>query len=200
MIRTEEELRRLYDQPKERAVLKQLNKLDPHAVRFIELAPFLVLSTFSADGKLDASPRGGVNGFVKVQDTSTLLIPDSKGNNRLDSLVNIVETGRVGMLFLIPGVDETLRVNGKAYVSTDKEMLARITPEKKPVASCIVVKVEEMFLHCAKALMRSKLWDVNAQVDREKLPSMGSMLKDQIGHSDPPETREQMLRRYSEDV
>ena len=199
-ISTEEQLRELYELPKERTILKQLDRLDKYAEKFISLSPFLVLSSVGSSGKLDASPRGGVPGFVKVLNEKTLLIPDSKGNNRLDSLVNIIETDEVGILFLIPGMDETLRVNGKAHLSTSSEHLALFEVEKKPVVSCIVVQVEEMFLHCAKALMRSKLWSNESRMDRSELPSMGEMLKDQIGHSDNAETREEMLKRYEGDV
>lgn len=149
---------------------------------------------------MDASPRGGVPGFVKVLDEKTLLIPDSKGNNRLDSLSNIVETGKAGVLFLLPGMDETLRVNGNAHISVDPALISRFGPEKRPIASCIVLEVEELFLHCAKAFMRSKLWDENSRIDKDAIPSMGQMLKDQIGHQDQAETREEMLKRYEADV
>lgn len=200
MITSPEQLREHYELPKERALLKQLNHIDQHAERFISFSPFLVLSTVSGKGKMDASPRGGVPGFVKVLDEKTLLIPDSKGNNRLDSLSNIVETGKAGVLFLLPGMDETLRVNGNAHISVDPALISRFGPEKRPIASCIVLEVEELFLHCAKAFMRSKLWDENSRIDKDAIPSMGQMLKDQIGHQDQAETREEMLKRYEADV
>jgi len=199
-IASEEQLRELYEQPKERALLKQLDHLDRHAKKFITLSPFLVLSSVGSSGKLDASPRGGVPGFVKVLNEKTLMIPDSKGNNRLDSLVNIIETGEVGTLFLIPGMDETMRVNGKAHLSTSADHLALFETEKRPIVSCIVVEVDEMFLHCAKALMRSRLWAEESKIDRSKMPAMGEMLKEQMGHDDVSETQENMLKRYKEDV
>ncbi|MEL7979985.1 MSMEG_1061 family FMN-dependent PPOX-type flavoprotein [Vreelandella titanicae] len=157
MIRTTEELYQLYPEPKERALKKQLSRLDRHCQRFIELSPFVVIATGNASG-FDASPRGGEPGFIKVVDDLTLVIPDSPGNNRLDSLKNIVESGQAGLLFLIPGVDETLRINGAAHVSVDEEKLQLFASEKRAPKVVIEVTVEEAYLHCAKALMRSKLW------------------------------------------
>ena len=199
-ITTPEQLRELYDQPKERAQTKKQNALEAHSKKFIGLSPFLVLSTVSAIGQLDASPRGGVPGFIKILDDKRLLIPDSKGNNLLDSISNILETGRVGILFMIPGMDETFRVNGKAHISTEKVLIDQFDPEKKEIISCIVVQIEEMFFHCAKAFMLSKLWSSEHKIDRGEMPSMGQMLKDQIKHDGPVETREEMLKRYSQDV
>jgi PPOX class probable FMN-dependent enzyme len=199
-ISSEAELRGYYQLPKERTILKEMNQLDRHAKRFISLSPFAVLSTASDEGSLDASPRGGVPGFVQVLNVTTLIIPDSKGNNRLDSLSNIVQTGAAGLLFLIPGMDETLRVNGNAYISAAPDLLSGFIPEKQPIATCIVLEVKQVFLHCAKALMRSGLWNTASQIDRGIMPSMGEMLKDQIGHNGEAETREQMLKRYENDV
>ncbi|MGB1058959.1 MAG: hypothetical protein ACPGZU_02430, partial [Ketobacter sp.] len=125
---------------------------------------------------------------------------DSKGNNRLDSFVNIVNTGKVGCLFLIPGVDETLRVNGEAKISTSPEYLNRYTEWSNPPRACIVVSINEVFLHCAKALMRSGLWDQNNKIDRKVLPTMGKMLNDQLSISEEPETQEQMIERYKRDL
>lgn len=133
-------------------------------------------------------------------DENTVLIPDSKGNNLLDSLSNIVQTRRVGLLYLIPGMDETLRINGAADVSKDPELLKLFEPEKQPIKSCIVVHTEEVFMHCAKALMRSKLWSNEHQIDRSEMPSMGQILKDQIGHEGPVESRDEMLKRYQTDI
>lgn len=149
---------------------------------------------------MDASRRGSVSGFVKVIDSKTLFIPDVKGNNRVDSISNIIETGQIGILFLIPGVDETLRINGSAYLSTDKGYLKLFTEEQNPPIACVVVSVEESFLHCAKAFMRSKLWDVSSQIDRDSFPTMGQMLKDQLGSMESPESREAMIERYKPDL
>lgn len=191
-------LRQLYPQPKERAVKKQLNRLDRHCVRFIELSPFAVIATGSGD--MDASPRGGEPGFVKVVDEQTLWIPDSPGNNRLDSLTNIIATGRIGLLFLIPGVDETLRINGRAQVSADPTKVGRFATDKRTPKVVIEVDVEEAYLHCAKALMRSKLWADDSRQERSVLPTMGQMINDQIGSDGPVETQTEMVARYRRDL
>ncbi|TVP43912.1 MAG: pyridoxamine 5'-phosphate oxidase family protein [Halomonas sp.] len=177
---------------------KQLSRLDQHCQRFIELSPFVVLATGNASG-LDASPRGGEPGFVKVIDDLTLMIPDSPGNNRLDSLKNIVESGRVGLLFLIPGVDETLRINGAAHISVDEDKLQLFASEKQAPKVVVEVTVEEAYLHCAKAFMRSKLWADESRRDRSVLPTMGQMIQEQIGSSSP-ESQEEMIARYAQDL
>jgi PPOX class probable FMN-dependent enzyme len=198
-LETVDDLRPLYDLPSARAVGKQLAAIDAHCKRFVELSPFVVLSTTDAD-HCDASPRGGQAGFVRVVDERTLWIPDSPGNNRLDSLINILKSGRIGLLFLIPGVDETLRVNGRARLTVDPEVLRVFTTGTRACKVVIEVDVEEAFLHCAKALMRSRLWAEDSRVDRSVLPSMGQMLADQIGTSAPVESQEEMVRRYRRDL
>ncbi len=193
-------LRTLYDAARERSVKKQIAYLDKHCQRVISLSPFLVLGTCSASMAMDTSPRGGAPGFVKVLDEHTLLIPDSPGNNRLDSLENIIATGRVGLLFLVPGVDETLRVNGSAVLSADEREIDLCADEKRRPQLAIKVTVDEAYLHCAKALMRSKLWSDEHRVERSVLPSMGEMMRDQIGENIPAETQEEMLKRYAADL
>lgn len=193
-------LRELYPQPAGRAVLKQLTELDSHCVKFISLSPFLVLATTSADGKADASPRGGSPGFVRVRDSCTLLIPDAPGNNRLDSLTNIIGTGRAGLLFMIPGINETLRVNGKAALSIDAGDLALCADDRGTPKAVIRIVVDEAYLHCAKAFMRSGLWKPEQQVARSALPSMGQMISEQTGITGPVETQEEMERRYAADL
>ena len=199
MIRTIEELYLLYPEPKERALKKQLSRLDRHCKRFIELSPFVVIATGNASG-FDASPRGGEPGFIQVVDDVTLRIPDSPGNNRLDSLKNIIESGRVGLLFLIPGVDETLRINGAAHVSVDAEKLQLFASEKRAPKVVIEVTIEEAYLHCAKAFMRSKLWADESRLERSVLPTMGQMIQEQIGSSGSPEPQEEMVARYAQDL
>jgi uncharacterized protein len=199
-ITTLEALRALYAPARERSVKKEIPQLDAHCAGFIALSPFLVVASAGADGAMDASPRGGDAGFVKVLDAGTLLIPDSPGNNRLDTLENIVSTGHVGLLFLVPGVDETLRVNGRAVLTTDEATLARCADAKRVPKLVIRVSVEAAYLHCAKALMRSNLWDATRHIERSALPSMGEMLRDQIGGDIPAETQEQMLARYAVDL
>ena len=199
-ITSVEELRKLYAAPLERAVRKQLSALDRHCLRFIELSPFLVMATSSSHSAMDASPRGGAPGFVKAVNESTLVIPDAPGNNRLDSLENIVTAGRIGLLFLIPGVDETLRVNGRAQLSVDKADIERYADTRRTPTLVIKVQVEEVYLHCAKALMRSKLWAEESKIARTALPSAGQMLSDHTGIKTPPETQEEMRRRYAPDL
>lgn len=199
-ITTFDALRTLYNAPRERSVKKELPHLDEHCTRFIAMSPLVVVASSGAGGALDASPRGGEPGFVKVLDTYTLLIPDSPGNNRLDTLENIIQTGQVALLFLLPGVDETLRVNGHAVLSALDTDLALCTDAKRVPKLVIRVTVEAAYLHCAKALMRSALWDPARHVDRSVMPSMGEILKAQIGGDIPAETQDEMLARYALDL
>lgn len=199
-ITTLADLHALYAPVRERSALKELPALDVHATRFIGLSPLVVLSSGSAGGAMDASPRGGAPGFVKVLDAHTLLIADSPGNNRLDTLENIVQTGQLGLLFLVPGIDETLRVNGTAVLSTLEADRLLCEDERRVPKLVIRVAVQAAYLHCAKALMRSALWDPARHVARACMPSMGEMMRDQMAHRMPPdtvfETQEQMLERY----
>lgn len=189
-------LREHYVSPNPRAVAKQLNHLDAHCRRFIGLSPFLVIASGGGGVALDASPRGGVPGFVKVSDANTLLIPDAQGNNRLDTLTNLLVTNQVGLIFLVPGVDETLRINGTARLRDEKEYVEQFPDERKPPRLVIEVAVAEAYLHCGKAMMRSGLWSSEARIERSVLPSMGQMLKDQTGSSAPAETQEEMVAQY----
>jgi uncharacterized protein len=194
-ITTEAELRALYAAPAERALRKELDHLDRHCRLFIEDSPFLVLATADADGRQDATPRGGDPGFVHVADDRTLLLPDRPGNNRLDSLANLTERPDVGMLFMVPGVDETLRVNGTAELRDDPELTSRFEVARRLPTIVIRVTVRQAYLHCAKALMRSRLWDPRARIQRTELPTMGQMLRDQVG-SGRAETQAEMVERY----
>ena len=200
MIDSREKLRSAYPPAKERSLKKQLTRLDKHCLRFIALSPFVVLASGSAEDRYDASPRGGEPGFVKAPDDATLLIPDAPGNNRLDTLENIIASGRLGLLFLIPGVDETLRVNGQARLSDENSLLEIFKNEKRTPKLVIEIKVEDVYLHCAKALMRSKLWDAGRKIERSVLPTMGQMLADQIGEPALAESQAQMVERYKADL
>ncbi|MEO8718152.1 MAG: pyridoxamine 5'-phosphate oxidase family protein [Burkholderiales bacterium] len=193
-------LRSLYAAPGERALRKQLDRLDAHCRNFIALSPFLVMASTDSEGRMDASPRGGAPGFVKVADERTLLIPDSKGNNRLDSLSNLLRAPGVGLLFLVPGVDETLRINGRAALSTDAAHVEACADERHRPPLVIVVEVQEAYLHCAKALLRAKLWNPAAKQERSVLPTMNQMLKDQIGQEGEPESEAAMRARYQADL
>jgi len=190
-----EQLRALYGEPGQRSRVKTLPRLDVHARRFIGLSPFALLATCGADGLCDVTPRGDGPGFVGVLDDRTLLLPDRTGNNRLDSLVNILANPGVGLLFLVPGIDETLRVNGRATIRDDLDLRQSHAVAGKLPATVLVIAIEEVYLHCAKALMRSRLWDPNIQVDRAVMPSMGQMMKDQLNLG-PGESQAEMLERY----
>jgi PPOX class probable FMN-dependent enzyme len=177
-IGTLENLRDCYPQPLERSLRKSLTKLDAHMRHFISLSPFLCLGT-SGEGGSDVTPRGDAPGFVHVLDDRTLLIPDWQGNNRLDSLSNIVTNPSVGLLFMIPGVNETLRINGVGEITIEPAVVERWTVNGKHPRSAMRVTVREAYLHCAKALMRSKLWEDDYRIERTELPTYAQMLKDQ---------------------
>jgi len=168
-------LEQLYGAPSGAAVDKEVDYLHPHYQKLVEASPFFVLAT-AGPGGLDASPRGDMPGFVTVEDEKTLMIPDRRGNNRVDSLRNIIADPRVALLFLIPGIGETLRVNGRAEIRTDPELLGRFDVDGKLPRSVIVVHVETVFFQCARAIFRSKLWDPAQHVERASLPSTGTIV------------------------
>src|SRR5689334_4506295 len=175
-ITSEAELRVLLGEPSELARRKQLAALDQHCRAFIALSPFLLIGTADATGAFDVSPRGDAPGFVLALDDRTLVIPDRPGNRRVDTLRNIVQTGAVGLLFMIPNVEETLRVNGRAWVVRDADLLERAAARGKRPLLAIGVEVRECFLQCAKALKRSQLWNPAGWPDRAALPSLAQML------------------------
>ena len=180
VLETEPDLRTVYREPSAGALGKQLCFIDPHARRFIELSPFLCIGSSRPDGTADVSPRGGEPGFVHVLDEKTLAMPDRPGNNRLDTLTNIVHQPAVGLLFFIPGFTEMLRVNGIAETTLDPDLMVRFGHEGKPPRTVMKVAVEEVYLHCTKALKRSGLWEIDNQVPRNAMPSFGEMLRDQM--------------------
>jgi uncharacterized protein len=173
-------LRELYGSPSERAIKKQLPALDHHCCAFIALSPFVVVASGRTDGGMDASPRGDAPGFVAVLDDHTLLIPDRPGNNRVDTMSNIVDNPHIGLLFLVPGMNETLRVNGSVRITTDATLLAPLAVSGKLPRAGLLVTVEEAYLQCPKALVRSDLWNPEKHVDRRAFPTMSEMLADQI--------------------
>jgi len=180
LVTSEAELRALLGEPSELVIRKQLAALDHHCRAFIALSPFLLLGTANARGECDVSPRGDAPGFVLALDDHTLVIPDRPGNRRIDSLRNIVAHGGVGLLFMVPGVEETLRINGQACIVRDAAILARLEAGGKVPRLAIAVDVAEAFLQCAKALKRSRLWDAATWPERAALPTLAQILHDQV--------------------
>ena len=199
MIESVEALRQMYPPASARSRAKQLDRLDEAMRRFVAHAPLCVLaSAGTAGGLLDASPRGGPPGFVQVADERTLLIPDATGNNRLDTLENLVADPRIGVLFLVPGVDEVLRVNGTARLRDEALFTQRFAAPgaTRLPALVIEVRVQEAYLHCPKALMRAQAWNPDARVAPGTFPSMNAMLKSQLGGAIVTETDEEAAARY----
>ncbi len=171
-----EQLEALYDAPLPRSLIKEIDYISEHYRAFIEQAPFVVVATSGPEG-LDCSPRGDPPGFVRVWDEKTVLIPDRRGNNRLDTLRNLVRDPRISLLFLIPGVGETLRINGHTDIVTDPALCASFTMQGKVPTSVLVITVERVYFQCQKALVRSRLWSAEAQIPRSALPSTGQILE-----------------------
>lgn len=192
MISDERSLRALFPPVHELAALKCLDTLDEHAQQFIRRAPFVCIGTQSADGTADVSPRGDPAGFVAVLDKHTLAIPDRPGNNRLDTLTNLIANPNIGLLFIVPGFDDTLRVNGQARLVTEPALLERLSMHGRAPNIAIVIQVTEVFLHCAKAFRRSRLWDPSQFQDRSEMPSLMRILLDQTTEApkDEAELRE----------
>ena len=176
-----ETLREIYGPPGERSLKKQLTRLDMHCRAFIARSPFLVIASSDPSGRCDASPKGDGPGFVRVVDDKTLLIPDRLGNNRVDTIGNLLARPGVGLIFFVPGLNETLRVNGRAQVTTDPALLDPLAVNGKVPRSGILVTAEEVYFHCGKALIRSDLWNPQKQLTRAEFPSLGRILADQIG-------------------
>ncbi|WP_199035994.1 pyridoxamine 5'-phosphate oxidase family protein [Glycomyces salinus] len=200
-ISSREELRSIYRTPDSAdvAVRKELGRLDGHCRSFIERSPFVLIGSSDGDGSADVTPRGDRPGFVTVLDESTIAIPDRPGNNRLDTLENIVANPAVGLLFLIPGMNETLRVNGEAKVTVDAALCERMAVKGRPAISVLVINVRAAYLHCAKAFMRSQLWRPDTWPDRGALPTLGQMFSDQLAVDDSPEQTDRHLdRAYKE--
>jgi uncharacterized protein len=180
MIGDEQSLRDIYGEASGLAVQKVRPALDAYSRRFIAMSPFLVISTASADGRADVSPRGDPPGFVTVIDDHTILIPDRPGNNRLDTMANIVQNPHVACLFFIPGFEDTLRLAGRASITADAALLAGAAINGRVPATGIRIAIDEIFLHCAKALKRSRLWQDDYRQDRSALPSLGRIILDQV--------------------
>jgi PPOX class probable FMN-dependent enzyme len=185
LIRDDAALRALFPPTHDLASRKSLDHLDRHARDFLARAPFLCIGTQGASGQADVSPRGDAPGFVRVLDDRTLAIPDRPGNNRLDTMANIIANPQVGLLFMVPGFDDTLRVNGQAVLSCDPDLLSALAVEGHLPRLAIIVTVAEVFLHCAKAFRRSRLWDPGARQDRRGMPSLMQILVEQTSGAAP---------------
>jgi uncharacterized protein len=183
-IKTASELSAFYGEPTLLAKLKVLDHIDAHARAFISHSPFLVLSTSDAEGWPDASPRGDAPGFVEVKDVHTLLVPDRPGNKRVDSFRNVIGNPRAGLLFLVPGVRHSLRVNGTARLLTDDELCRGFSVQGKPAQAVLEITASQVFFHCGKSLIRSRLWDAGQWPGHADLASLGAALADQIGTID----------------
>ncbi|HYB73647.1 MAG TPA: pyridoxamine 5'-phosphate oxidase family protein [Candidatus Sulfotelmatobacter sp.] len=186
-------LRELVGPRKPVAVKKQMARLDGHCRRFIGLSPFLCIGTMGPDGRADVSPRGDPPGFVKVLDDRTIVIPDRPGNRRVDSMTNLLTNAAVGIIFFVPGVDETLRVNGRASLLRDPEVLAGMAVEGREPGLGIQVEIDEVFFHCGKALKRARLWDPARHIERTRFPSMGRLLHEQTESDLSPEAMERSI-------
>ena len=184
------EIREIYGEPMERSVKKQLPRLEKHSRAFIALSPFVVIASADANGRVDASPKGDAAGFVRVIDDETLLIPDRLGNNRIDTISNLLTSPGVGLIFFVPGLRETLRINGKARVTTDPALLEPCTVQGKVPRSGILVTAEEVYFHCGKALIRSDLWNPEKMLKHADFPSLGRIIAEQIGDGRPIEESE----------
>jgi uncharacterized protein len=178
-IDSEPRLRGLYQEPMELALLKQLDRLDEHCRNFLAHSPFAVIASTRPGRGTDVSPRGDAPGFARVLDPNTIAIPDRPGNNRLDTMSNIVADAEVGLLFFIPGIDETLRINGTARLSRDPELLAAGAVNGREPRMIVLVSVREAFLHCGKALKRSRLWHDDYRIEKKNFPSLGRMIVEQ---------------------
>jgi PPOX class probable FMN-dependent enzyme len=189
------DLATIYPAPTPRVIAKARPSLDAHSKKFIEMSPFCVLATSGSDGSVDASPRGGNPGFVRVEGPNQLLMPDRSGNNRIDSWKNIVEgSGRLQLIFFVPGIDETLRVGGIGTLTTDPNLISAMEEFGKPPRAVLRVEVSEAYFHCGKALMRSKLWSA-AQVERKSFPSISEVIHDQATLGEP-EPQDVVYARY----
>jgi len=175
------EIRSIYGEPAERSVKKQLARLEKYSRAFIALSPFLVIASADPSGRVDASPKGDAPGFVQVIDDETLLIPDRLGNNRVDTIGNLLASPGVGLIFFVPGLRETLRVNGRARITSDPALLEPCAVNGKVPRSGILITADEVYFHCGKALIRSDLWNPEKHLRRSAFPSLASVLTEQIG-------------------
>lgn len=194
-LTTRDELRTIYKTPRptDAPIRKELKALDGHCRSFIGKSPFVLIGSSDGAGNADVTPKGDRPGFAAILDDRTVAIPDRPGNNRLDTLENIIRNPSVGLLFLIPGMNETLRVNGDAHITVDGDLRERLAVDGKEPLSVIVVSVKAAYMHCAKAFMRSDLWKPETWYDRSTLPTLGQILRDQLALADSAEATDRWL-------
>lgn len=189
-IATQEDLRALYGEASEHVKKIRLPQLEKHSKNFIRHSPFVCMASVNDDGSCEVSPRGDPPGFIRILDDRTLLLPDRRGNNRVDSLINIVGNPHVSLAFFVPGILETMRVRGRARIVTDEKLLEDSAVDGKAPKSGLLIEIDEVFLHCGKAVKRSRIWDDDYKVDRKDFPTLGQMVTDQV--SSLPQTREEL--------
>ncbi|RLQ96200.1 MSMEG_1061 family FMN-dependent PPOX-type flavoprotein [Falsibacillus albus] len=196
IVADHEEAAKIVGKPSEASVKKVIDFLDQHCIDFIEKSPFLIIGTADSNGQHDVSPRGDAPGFAKIYKGRYILIPERPGNRRLDSIHNILETNKAGLIFLIPGMEETLRINGKAWVIYDEDLLDRMKVQEKKPLLAIAIEPEESFIHCAKALKRSKIWEGSSWLDRDQLPTAAKIM---ASHINSPDKTEEHIRQKLEE-
>ena len=194
------QLRSIYNYSKGRAALKIINSLEKHSKNFINLSPFVAISSKGKNGHADVSPRGDSVGFVKIQDDKTIIIPDRSGNNRLDTLENIIFDPSVGTLFFIPGINTVLRINGNAFIEDSLEIRAQFEINNNIPKTCIIINIEEIFMHCAKALMRSSFWDHSKYLSQTEFPTISKIINDQLNSEDDEQNHKQEDKRYKKQI
>jgi uncharacterized protein len=193
------DLKTIYPNPSPRVIAKARPEIDAHAEKFIAMSPFCVLATSGSDGSVDASPRGGNPGFIRVAGPNRLLMPDRPGNNRIDSFRNIVEgSGLMQLIFFVPGIDETLRVGGSGTLSAEPDLLASMEEFGKLPRAVLSIDVREAYFHCGKALMRSRLWSPEARVERSGFPSISQVIHDQTRLGEPESQAEVEARNKTQ--
>ena len=196
LLQSAEAVREHYGQPSHMALAKELDHLDHYCVDFIVLSPFVVISSADKSGLCNATPRGDAPGFVNVLNERRLLIPDRRGNNRADTMMNIVENPHIGLLFLVPGLSETLRVNGRVEITVDPELLAPLAAQGRVPAAALDVSVQNVFFQCGKAVIRSELWNPDRRIPKGTFPTLGRILADQIAGTDAATVEKQVEESY----
>jgi uncharacterized protein len=195
-LRSADAVREHYGQPSHLSLAKELDHLDHYCIDFIALSPFVVISSADKSGGCNATPRGDAPGFVSVLNERRLLIPDRKGNNRADTMMNVVENPYIGLLFLVPGLNETLRVNGRVAITIDSDLLAPLAAQGRVPTAALDVFVQKVFFQCGKAMIRSELWNPDRRIPKGQFPTLGRILADQIAGTDATTVETQVEESY----